>query len=588
MPKCCCSVEVKIKGKAYIHLEFDCLVAMADDKSVYQLDLQTVGEISVKSNWQQEKTFNAAKCQTEPEYKDHTGTQTNVSALTVTEALDKSEGTTSRTALVPLARMDGTQYVYNGNHFHEDSLLTFLEGLKDDMLAMLGQNTRSNAFDHYEPNWSGRAETVTKAFTLTAPHIVEAEWHVSALAWNCTGTIVAAAYGRLDTTGWCKQRGYVCCWNLSRRNFDPEQPNQIIETDSYATALSFHPIQPSVVAIGTYNGEVALWNVSSSEEAQRSMTSQTSTNGHREPISQLQWLQNAQEPRETHRYVLCSASQDGKILFWSPTNKLADPIANYEVQNKRRSVVGIQTMSFMRSTSAIVAGAKGRLAPPGLENLMLLGVESGELFRTKPGITAAVRQGTAAAAAGSSVLEVDHFDAHKGPVNALDCSPFFRNLFLTASSDGCLRLFSTMERTPLCTLEPSSETRHYLYGAEFSPFRAAVFACVSRNGSLYIYDLEQSRSKPIFSAEASVDGTAATALSFNPTSAQYLATGDAKGHVTLWQLSSELTQLTDLERNATRSMEAASPSRGPSSGAAAEDDASSKSDPVRSLFGFGL
>jgi WD repeat-containing protein 34 len=277
---------------------------------------------------------------------------------------------------------------------------------------------------------------------------------------------------------------------------------------------------------------------------------------------------------------LCSASQDGKILFWATNNKFADPLASYEIQNKKRNVVGVQAMSFVRTAAGL--NSKDRALPPGLENLMLLGVESGEVFRTKPGVTAAVRQG--AGVTSSMALEVDNYESHRGPVNALDCSPFFRNLFLTSSSDGSIRLYSTLERGPVATLEPSVESRHYVYEAQFSPFRAAVLACVSRSGSLHVYDLERIRTRPIFTTQAGTDGAAVFSLSFNPTTAGQLATGDAKGRVAVWQLSSELSQLTELERAAVRSVEA---TRG-KDGEGAASSPNAKSDPVRLLLGFGL
>lgn len=553
-------------------------------RDIYQHDLQIVGEVSVTSSWQQVKTFNTTKCQTDPEYKEHSETQTTASALTVTEAKDKNEGTAPRQSLIPPAQMDGMQYTYQGSHYREDDLLSFLEDAQDDVLSMIQQNIKSTAFDHYEPNWSAKSNSVDRSLILTAPHVLEGEWHVTSLAWNCNGTMLAVAYGRLDTVGWCKQRGYVCCWSFSRRDFDANAPHQTMELDSYATNVAFHPVLPAMLAVGTYNGEIALWSVSVGDEAVKLMSSLGSENAPKEPVLRIQWLQNAQETREAHRYVLCSASQDGKILFWATNNKFSDPLASYEILNRKRNVVGVQAMAFVHTSAGL--SSKGRAIPPGLENLMLLGVESGEVFRTKPGVTSAVRQG--AAATSSLALEVDHYDAHRGPVNALDCSPFFRNLFLTSSSDGSIRLYSTLERGPVATLEPSVESRHYMYEAQFSPFRAAVLAAVSRSGNLHIYDLEQTRTRPIFSAQAGTDGAAVFALAFNRSSTGQLATGDSKGRVALWQLSSELTQMTELERAAVRHAEASRKESEAAGGSPQAASAASTSDPVRLLFGFGL
>ena len=37
------------------------------------------------------------------------------------------------------------------------------------------------------------------------------------------------------------------------------------------------------------------------------------------------------------------------------------------------------------------------------------------------------------------------YDAHHGPVYAVECSPFHRNAFLSAGMDQCIRLYSILQ-----------------------------------------------------------------------------------------------------------------------------------------------
>lgn len=536
-----------------------------------------VGETTVRPAWQHLKQREARLCQTDKTANEEAEVQTDLSALKVSEHLDKAEGTDSRAPDLPAARMEGSQNVYANPAVNDDKLAAFLSSVMDDMVQMLQSNLKSTAFDRYEPNWTETHEDVTLAMTLAPPFTAEGEWHATSISWNSNGSTVAVAYGRVDTVSWCSSKGYVCAWNIHRADIDCSRPHVTLEADSFVNALAFHPSSPAILAAGTYNGEVILWNVTDNNA--KPVSSVSSAIGSREPIAQLQWLQNFREVRESHRYVLCSASQDAKILFWTP-QKMDSPISGYEVQNKKRNLVGVQSMSFVKAGMSF-----GRCMVPGVENLMMLGLESGDLFRTKPGNSVAdpaVQQGKGRQAL--SVLEVDHFEGHLGPVNSVDCSPFFRNLFLTCSSDGCVRLYSTLERSPLTKLEPSSESKHFLYGAQFSPTRASVLAAVSRSGQLHLYDLEQSRTKPCVSVDAGADGVAVVSLAFNVAVPNLLASGDLRGNVRIWQLSTKLSQPSDMERAAVRFTEG----NGAPAPSGSTDSAATNVNPVRQLLGFQI
>lgn len=80
------------------------------------------------------------------------------------------------------------------------------------------------------------------------------------------------AYGRTDRVGWCFDEGMVGVWNYMRSDFSPHVPHITIELDSFATAVAFHPTNSQTLAIGTYSGEVLVYeNVtgSSSSSTQR-------------------------------------------------------------------------------------------------------------------------------------------------------------------------------------------------------------------------------------------------------------------------------------------------------------------------------
>eukprot|EP00672_Neobodo_designis_P018123 CAMPEP_0174853730 /NCGR_PEP_ID=MMETSP1114-20130205/29541_1 /TAXON_ID=312471 /ORGANISM="Neobodo designis, Strain CCAP 1951/1" /LENGTH=537 /DNA_ID=CAMNT_0016088397 /DNA_START=36 /DNA_END=1649 /DNA_ORIENTATION=+ len=527
---------------------------------------------SIKSSWQSAKQTKSIGTATEHIASLEEEAQTVESALQNDDNQDVNERgvMTSVTEWAPRSQPAGSGWVYSGAHHDDDSVAAFLADVQDETLEDLVANAKSSAFDTYEPNWQQRSEGVELVSTWYPSFAVGHERHAIAVSWNCTGSLVAVCYGRIDTVAWCHEKGQIAVWQVGQA--DDAQPYTVFDSDTYITSVAFHPTDPSLLAAGAYNGDVLLWDVSDPDAAPRS--SEGSREGSREPILRLQWLMNPGEQNPKLLYVLCSSSGDGKVLFWVAANNFEEAISGYVVHNKKGALVGVQSMSFVTGgAGARKANLNGRKHVPAVKNVMLLGVESGDVFRTKPVVRAATK------IKDLPKLEVDNFESHLGPVQAVDCSPFFRNLFLTASSDGSVRLYTTLEKQHLAAVEPSLESTHYIYGAQFSPSRAAVFAAVSRNSNMYLYDLQESRTKPAVTVEAGIDGSPALCVAFNHADPSLLVTGDARGGVRLWKLSGQLQEATDLERAAIRQVE--------SRGAAApeSDDGPSA---VRQLFGFAL
>ena len=89
---------------------------------------------------------------------------------------------------------------------------------------------------------------------------------VTALSWNCTGSVLAVAYqalnnniiikflffiflfyfhfdmlryGRYDHTGWCVHSGLLCAWSVFRRNMNPTQPDLELDTGLFIFLFLF-------------------------------------------------------------------------------------------------------------------------------------------------------------------------------------------------------------------------------------------------------------------------------------------------------------------------------------------------------------
>lgn len=68
------------------------------------------------------------------------------------------------------------------------------------------------------------------------------------------------------------------------------------------------------------------------------------------------------------------------------------------------------------------------------------------------------------------------YQAHSGAAFGVDCSPFVRELFLSAGADGSVRLYSAVRGPPLLSAEP---TATFMHSVAWSPFRPLVFAAAA-------------------------------------------------------------------------------------------------------------
>uniref|UniRef100_A0A286Y180 Dynein 2 intermediate chain 2 n=1 Tax=Cavia porcellus TaxID=10141 RepID=A0A286Y180_CAVPO len=488
---------------------------------------ETLGVVSVPSQWRgvQGVRGETKSCQTASIATAEAGTQ----AQKRTDVQVQTEAPTPPAILVPQSDAPG--------------LLAFLRRVEPMVTRELSRNRQSHAFDGFEVTWTEPQQTVTCLHTLGYPPAQGQGLHVTSVSWNATGSVLACAYGRLDDGDWSTLRSYVCAWNLDRRGLHPQQPWAVVEVPSATMCLAFHPTQPSQVAGGLYSGEVLLWDLGRPEDPLLWRTGLTD-DSHTDPVCQVVWLPEA---GHGHGFRLLSAAPDGKVLLWQGGGagglRLHEGFALVMQQLPRSA----RLKKPPRGETAV--GATAVALSTFDPSLFILGTEGGFPLRC----SLASEEAALARAPSSVPLRAPArftFSPHGGPVYSVSCSPFHRNLFLTAGTDGHVHLYSLLRAQPLASLRLS---RRYLFAVRWSPVRPLLFAAASGEGEVHLCDLRKSSQKPVACVAQTQDGSPVYCLEFNGQQPQLLAAGDAKGAVKVWRLSSafleqEPRETEDLDR----------------------------------------
>lgn len=412
------------------------------------------------------------------------------------------------------------------------NLVNFILRVYPELSRQLQANTTSHAFDGFEVSVDEATSSVSCTHTLMNAVLAEEELQVTGLSWNSTGSVIAASYGRFDHEHWCTHKSALCTWNIDRRSIDPNKPDASIDLSSCLMCITFHPKLPSVIAGGTFNGEIQVWDTGREDETVIA-TSGMGSDSHREPVTKVLW--SLDPSSKASKYQILSISGDGKVLVWQMSPRSHDL--------KLVSGFLLQTDSVPRSIRLSKARGDTEMGVTSMSfshedrNLFVLGSEAGGVFKCSM-----TSRGPPLTNAYSSVPlrspVTFAFSPHFGPVFSVDCSPYHRNLFLTCGTDASVRLYSMLQSKPLFSVEPGAG---YLFRVRWSPSRALVFSVVTADGRLLIYDLKVNRVNPLVTLDVTANKSPVYSLEYNLQRRQTVATGDSQGRIKIWRLSDDLT-----------------------------------------------
>uniref|UniRef100_A0A673LX19 Cytoplasmic dynein 1 intermediate chain 2-like n=1 Tax=Sinocyclocheilus rhinocerous TaxID=307959 RepID=A0A673LX19_9TELE len=261
--------------------------------------------------------------------------------------------------------------------------------------------------------------------------------------------------------------GVALVWNMKYKKTTPEY---VFHCQSAVMSAVFAKFHPNLVVGGTYSGQIVLWDNRSNRRTPVQRTP-LSAAAHTHPV----YCVNVVGTQNAHNLI--SISTDGKMCSWS-LDMLSQPQDSMELVFKQSKSVAVTSMSF----------------PLGDVNNFVVGSEDGSVYT-------ACRHGSRA-----GISEM--FEGHHGPITGIHCHTAagpvdFSHLFLTASFDWTVKLWSTKNNKPLYSFEDNSD---YVYDVMWSPVHPALFACVDGLGRVDLWNLNNDTEYPWRTADISRGG----------------------------------------------------------------------------------
>lgn len=306
---------------------------------------------------------------------------------------------------------------------------------------------------------------------------------VTAMVWNSAShDLLAVGYGKIDAVDDMhrvgealdeeRQGGLVLFWSL--RN--PDFPEKILRTNHPVSALDFSKLSPMILGVGLLNGDVNIYDVKR-EGASWSQPIETSAkmeNGHSDPVWQLHWVVKGTERLET----LVSISTDGSVLEWNIKKGL---IVSSLMQLKKSGM----GEGWISNTSAGLCLDFNPADP----STYVAGTEDGSIHRCSVSYN-------------EQYLET--YSGHDGPVQRVKFSQRWPSVFLSCSVDWSLHLYHLRSKTPLLSMRATGED-FAINDICWCPDNSTVFACVTVDAKLQVWDLSVSSIDPVVTVDCALD-----------------------------------------------------------------------------------
>ncbi|XP_040436364.1 dynein intermediate chain 1, axonemal isoform X1 [Falco naumanni] len=332
---------------------------------------------------------------------------------------------------------------------------------------------------------------------------------VTAISWNPKyKDLFAVGYGSYD---FMKQgQGMLLFYTMKNPSF----PEYIFSSESGVMCLDFHNDHPYLVAVGFYDGNVAIYNLKKAT-SQPTYKSSAKSGKHMEPVWQVKWQKDDMD----NNLNFFSVSSDGRIVSWT---LVKNELVHTDVI--KLSVEGTMTQGPERLQLQTFGCGTSFDFHKKIDYLFLVGTEEGKIYKCSKCYS-------------SQFLDV--FEAHHMAVDSVIWNPYHPKVFISCSSDWTVKIWDHTIKTPMFVYDLNSAVADVAW----SPYSSTVFAAVTTDGKAHVFDLSINKYEALCTQlVVAKKKNKITHIQFNPVY-PIVIIGDERGHVTSLKLSPNLRRM---------------------------------------------
>lgn len=331
---------------------------------------------------------------------------------------------------------------------------------------------------------------------------------VTSIRWNPKYTdLFAVGFGSYDFMR--QGSGCICCYSLKNTRY----PEYVFNTDAGVCSLDWHPTRPALLAVGLYDGTVMVYDVRARTK-KAIYASTIRTNKHTDPVWEVRW--NAKE--ETGTLSFYSISADGRVSTWL---LMKDKLESEELMALKLISDGVSSGGGDEEDAGLSGLAGGLCFDFHKQNqdLFLIGTEEGRIHKCSKSF---------------SGQYLDTYEGHSMAVYTVRWNEFHPNIFISSSADWTVKLWDHTCKTPVMSFDLAQQVGDVAW----SPYSSTVFAAITSDGLVHVYDLHINRNERICCQKV-VKKAKLTHVAFNEF-APIIIVGDDRGGVNSLKLSPNL------------------------------------------------
>nr|XP_033324896.1 WD repeat-containing protein 34-like [Megalopta genalis]XP_033324897.1 WD repeat-containing protein 34-like [Megalopta genalis] len=405
-----------------------------------------------------------------------------------------------------------------------DKLALFLKRVTPSILEALDESYGTDAFEDYDTKTSEDSVTSTQLVEKINTSELESHMKVTDMCWSIGGGTLVVSYGIPYHETWCDHLSKIQLYKQTKDGTFINSPHKTLETNACVTTLAYHPTEPSILAVGLFNGDVLVWNLRDDV----SLTS-VSVCTHGDTVSQIYW-----KPKTINdASLLVTSSKDGYIYF----HKMVANFTIAHVYTRLKIAKEHNPIENRRPRSA--GGSRERAVESGLcittfdfssvdPIFFIVGTLCGGIYKCSVERIAPIE--------GDGTLMdpvIDEYERHDGSITCIKFSPI-RNLFVTSGTDKEMRIYDFEEHTCLRSIS----FQNTIVGLTWMLGNPDVLATYGAGSNVRLYNI--------------ADGTPVTAIKFETSDRDntsclrvnskkdLVAIGDTQGNVEIWKIPRQL------------------------------------------------